>query len=341
MTDTTTQSPLDDFRELARRPLPDHSAARSATLAREAMLTKPAGSLGRLEDIALWLAEVTGKAPPAVTKPRVVIFAAAHGVADAGVSAFPSSVNSQMLAAFQAGKAAINQICSAGGIGLSVFDLAVDIPSGNIVTEDAFASDKDLAATLAFGLEAIAGGIDCLGIGEMGIGNTTVAAAIYAALYGGSAADWCGAGTGVTGEGMARKIAAVDAALARLGAERDPLTVLKRIGGRDIAAMAGAILAARAEGVPVVVDGFVASAAAAVVHAMDPDAISHCIFAHRSAESAHGRALEAMGGKPLFDLGMRLGEGTGAALAIGIIKAAAACHSGMGTFAEAGVDGPA
>ncbi|WMS42059.1 nicotinate-nucleotide--dimethylbenzimidazole phosphoribosyltransferase [Acuticoccus sp. MNP-M23] len=341
MTDITTQSPLEDFRQLALAPLPDRSAARAATLAREAALTKPAGSLGRLEEISLWLTEVSGKAPPTVAKPRVVIFAAAHGVADAGVSAFPSSVNQQMLAAFQAGKAAINQICSTGNIGLSVFDLAVDIPSGNIVSEDAFASEKDLAATLAFGLEAIAGGIDCLGIGEMGIGNTTVAAAIYAALYGGSAADWCGAGTGVTGEGLRRKIDAVDAALARIGPERDPLTILQRIGGRDIAAMAGAILAARTEGVPVVVDGFVASAAAAIVHAMGPDATAHCLFAHCSAESAHGRALEAMGGKPLLDLGMRLGEGTGAALAIGILKAAAACHSGMATFAEAGVDGPA
>ncbi|MBJ3777986.1 nicotinate-nucleotide--dimethylbenzimidazole phosphoribosyltransferase [Acuticoccus mangrovi] len=333
-------SPLDDFRALARAPRPDHSDALAATRAREAALTKPAGSLGRLEKLAEWLTAVTGKAPPTVDHPRVVVFAASHGVAEEGVSAYPSSVNAQMLASFRDGKAAINQICAAYGIGLSAFDLAVDIPSGNIAVEDAFASERAAAATMAFGLEAIANGVDCLALGEMGIGNTTVAAALYAALIGGTAADWCGAGTGVSGEAMARKIAAVDKALARVAGEEDPLVLLTRIGGREIAAMVGAILAARSQKVPVVIDGFVSTAAAAVAYKIAPQAIDHCLFAHRSAEAAHGRALEAMGVSPLLDLGMRLGEGTGAALAIGILRAAAACHSGMSTFAEAGVDGP-
>jgi len=333
-------SPFDDFRALALAPAPDHAAALSATRAREAALTKPPGSLGRLEAIAEWLTAVTGAAPPKVERPRVVVFAASHGVTDEGVSAYPASVNAQMLAGFRDGTAAINQLCAAGGIGLSVFDLAVDVPSGNIVVEDAFASARDVAATMAFGLEAIAGNVDCLALGEMGIGNTTVASAVFAALWGGGGAAWCGAGTGVAGEALAHKIGAVDRAAARCAGETDPFIILQRVGGREIAAMAGAILAARSQKVPVVVDGFVATAAAALVHALSPDAIGHCLFAHRSAEAGHGAALERLGVEPLLDLGMRLGEGTGAALAIPILRAAAACHSGMATFAEAGVDGP-
>ena len=341
MSGTEDRSPLEDFRKLATDPTADHADAIAATAAREAELIKPPGALGRLEDLAAWLTAVTGVAPPKVQSPRVVVFAASHGIADAGVSAYPPSVNPQMLAAFRAGKAAINQICAVNGIGLSVFDLALDVPSGNIAEVDAFASDKELAATLAFGLEAIAGGVDCLGLGEMGIGNTAVAAALYGALYGGGAAAWCGAGTGVVGEALAHKVAVVERAIARAEGESDPLLLLRMLGGREIAAMAGAILAARVQGVPVVVDGFVSTAAAAVVHAMNPAAIAHCVFAHRSAEAAHGRVLERLGVPPLLDLGMRLGEGTGAAVAIGVIRAAAACHAGMATFAEAGVDGSA
>lgn len=331
-------SPFEDFRALARAPGADHAEAVAAHRAREAVLTKPPGSLGRLEALSEWLAAVTGR-PPAVERPRVVVFAASHGVAERGVSAYPPAVNAQMLAGFRAGTAAINRICFAYGIGLSAFDLAIDVPTADIAVADAFLSERDAAATMAFGLEAI-NGTDCLGLGEMGIGNTTVAAAVFAALLGGTGADWCGAGTGVTGSALAAKVAAVDLALARIEGERDPLAVLQRVGGREIAAMAGAILAARAEKVPVIVDGFVATAAAAVVHALSPDAVTHCLFAHRSAERPHGRALAALGVEPLLDFGMRLGEGTGAALAIGILKAAAACHTGMATFAEAGVDGP-
>lgn len=336
----TDISPFDDFRALAFAPRPDRSAAIAATKAREAQLTKPAGSLGRLEAIAAWLTAVTGRAPPAVERPRVVVFAASHGVAARGVSAYPSSVNAQMLENFRAGKAAINQICGAYGIGLSVFDLAVDVPSGDITEADAFASERDCAATMAFGLEAIANGVDLLGLGEMGIGNTTVAAALCSAILGGGGADWAGPGTGVEGEQLALKAAVIDQAVARVAGERDPLTILKRLGGREIAAMVGAILAARNQSVPVVIDGFVATSAAVVAHALSPDALDHCIFAHRSAEPAHARALDALGARPLLDLGMRLGEGTGAALAMGLVQAAAACHSGMATFAEAGVDGP-
>ena len=337
----TDPSPFEDFRVLARDPSPDRSAAIAAAAEREAQLTKPAGSLGRLEEISAWLVASTGRKMPKVDHPRVVVFAASHGVAERGVSAFPSSVNAQMLENFRNGKAAINQICGAYGIGLSVFDLAVDMPTGDITVTDAFGGERDTAATMAFGLEAIANNVDLLGLGEMGIGNTTVAAALCCAILGGTGADWAGPGTGVSGEALARKAAVIDQAVARVAGETDPLVLLQRLGGREIAAMVGAILAARSQGVPLVVDGYVATSAAVVVHAMNPAAISHCIFAHRSAEPAHGRALDALGVAPLLDLGMRLGEGTGAALAMSIIKAAAACHSGMATFAEAGVDGPA
>jgi nicotinate-nucleotide--dimethylbenzimidazole phosphoribosyltransferase len=191
---------------------------------------------------------------------------------------------------------------------------------------------------MAFGMEAIADGIDLLVIGEMGIGNTTVAAAIFAALFGGEAKDWCGPGTGLDPAGVARKQAAVAAALAfHRDALSDPLEVLRRLGGRELAAMAGAVLAARLNRVPVVVDGFVATAAAAVLQALDPRAIDHCLFGHVSAEPAHARALSRMGRRPVLDLGMRLGEGTGAALAAGIVRTAAQVHAGMATFAEAGV----
>jgi nicotinate-nucleotide--dimethylbenzimidazole phosphoribosyltransferase len=272
-----------------------------------------------------------------VTKPLVAIFAGNHGVTAHGVSAYPAEVTRQMVANFAAGGAAINQICLTHGLGLKVFDLALDLPTGDVTVEAAM-DEAGCAATMAFGMEAIAGGIDLLCIGEMGIGNTTVAAAIFLALFGGAAADWVGPGTGVDSEGLERKRNAVAAAIATHGGHLDdPLEVLRRVGGREIAAMAGAILAARLNRVPVIVDGYVAAAAAAVLHALDPRTLDHCLFGHVSAEPGHRRALERMGKTALLDLGKRLGEGTGAALAAGIVKAAAATHSGMATFAEAQV----
>jgi nicotinate-nucleotide--dimethylbenzimidazole phosphoribosyltransferase len=334
-------SPFDDIRQLiVSMPGPDEAAV-EAVRARDRGLTKPEGSLGRLEWLAEWLAAWQGKAPPTVARPLVCVFAAAHGVAARGVSAFPPEVNRQMLENFAAGGAAINQICAAQGLGFKVFDLAIDMPTGDI-TQGPGMSEKDAVATMAFGMEAIAGGTDLLGIGEMGIGNTTVAAAIYAALYGGPAESWVGRGTGVDDEGLARKVAAVEDALSHhAGHLEDPLEVLARLGGRDIAAMAGAILAARLQRVPVVLDGYVATAAAAILHAVHPSTIDHCIAGHLSAEGAHRDVLERLGKIPLLALGMRLGEGSGAALAMGVVKAAAAIHRDMATFDQAGVSGRA
>jgi nicotinate-nucleotide--dimethylbenzimidazole phosphoribosyltransferase len=313
------------------------SAAVARVRQRDATLTKPPGSLGRLEEIAEWLAAWQGRAPPAVNRPLVAVFAGNHGVVAQGVSAYPAAVTRQMVENFAAGGAAINQICAANGLGLKVFDLALDIPTGDFTLGPAL-DERTCAGTIAYGMEAIAGGVDLLAIGEMGIGNTTVAAAIFCALFGGSAADWVGPGTGVDAEGLARKTEAVDKAIALHRAHLgDPLEVLRRVGGREIAAMTGAILAARLNRVPVIVDGYVATSAAAILFAVDPAALDHCLFGHVSAEPGHIRALRKMGKMPLLDLGMRLGEGTGAALAAGIVRAAAALHSGMATFESAGV----
>ena len=329
-------SPFDDFRDLVNL-LPDpETAAVEAFWARDAQLTKIPGSLGRLEEIGAKLAAATGQIPPKVEKPLVAVFAANHGITAKGVSAFPSDVTKQMVANYAAGGAAINQICMVSDIGLRVFELALDMPTPDISETDAFDA-RDCAATMAFGMEALATGTDLLCLGEMGIGNTAVASAIYLALFGGSAEEWVGPGTGVQGEALKNKAAVVAKAVARIGGEKDPFEILRRLGGREIAAMVGAIIAARHQKVPVVVDGFVTSAAAAIVYAMNPRAIEHCLFAHVSAEPAHRRALAEMGATPLLDLGMRLGEGTGAAIAASIVRAAAATHAGMATFAEAGV----
>jgi nicotinate-nucleotide--dimethylbenzimidazole phosphoribosyltransferase len=303
----------------------------------DAELTKPPGSLGELERLVEWLARWQRKAKPTLDNPMVTIFAGNHGVTDQGVSAFPREVTAQMVANFTDGGAAISQICALHEFNLRVFELALELPTGDI-TQTAALDDKTAAATIAYGMEAIAGGPDCLAIGEMGIGNTTVAAAICAALYGGTGADWVGRGTGVNDEGLHRKADAVDRALVRhRDALGNPLAILARLGGREIAAMLGALLAARHNKTPVLVDGFVATSAAAIAHAANPAAIDHCIFAHVSAEQAHRQVLSKLGARPLLDLGMRLGEGSGAALGMVMVKTALHLHTHMATFAGAGV----
>lgn len=332
-----TGLPFDDIRALLRAlPGPDETS-RAQVLAREAELIKPAGALGRLEEIVAHLAAWQHRAPPRINRPLVAIFAGAHGVAKKGVSAYPSEVNKAMLASFSNGQAAINQICKAHDLGLKVFDLAIELPTVDF-TEGPALEEAACAATIAFGMEAIANGTDLLCLGEMGIGNTTAAAAIHAALYGGPVMQWVGRGTGVDDAGHARKVAAVEAGLAlHRGALKDPLEVLRRLGGREIAAIAGAILAARIERVPVILDGYVATSAAAVLHALEPSSIAHCLAGHVAAEGAHAEVLKRLGLAPILDLGLRLGEGSGAALACAIVKSALACHAGMATFAEAGV----
>ena len=330
-------SSLSEFRELvAGLPAAD-DAARMGAQDRNGQLTKPPGALGRLEDLAIWFASWQGNPRPTLENPQVVIFAGNHGVAAAGVSAFPPEVTEQMVFNFQAGGAAINQLANAFGAKLDVHALDLDKPTANFCDAPAM-SEAELLTALQTGWNAVDANADLLVTGEMGIGNTTPAAAIATALFGGDAADWVGRGTGVDDAGLSTKLDVVTRGLARhADVLHDPLLVLQTLGGREIAAMAGAIAAARAHRIPVLLDGFICSSAAAVLFAMNPAALDHAQAAHQSAEGAHANMLAKMGKDPLLSLGLRLGEGSGAALAIGVLKGAVACHSRMATFAEAGV----
>jgi nicotinate-nucleotide--dimethylbenzimidazole phosphoribosyltransferase len=333
----TTGMPFDDIRALlASMPDADlESVAKVRT--RDSQLTKPPGALGRLEEICEWLAAWQQRSAPRVERPVVAVFAGNHGVVAQGVAAYPQAVTAQMVANFQNDGAAVNQICETFDLGLKVFELALEVPTKDI-TQDAAMTEQDCAATMAYGMEAIANGCDLLCIGEMGIGNTTIAAALAHGLFGGSAQDWVGPGTGVDAEGLKRKASAVARAADLHRAHLDdPLEVLRRLGGRELAAMAGAILGARMNRVPVLIDGYVATAAAAVLFKANSHALDHCMAAHVSAEPAHRALLHKLGLKPLLDLSMRLGEGSGAALAAGMVRAAVNCHNGMATFASAGV----
>ena len=328
-------STLDEFRNLiAQMPGPDAAAIAAAT-DRNSQLTKPQGALGRLEALAIWYAGWRGDPRPMVSAPQVVIFAGNHGICAQGVSAFPAEVTVQMVANFQAGGAAINQLSRSAGARMDVYPLSLDTPTRDFTQEPAM-TEQEVLAALQTGWAAVHPQTDLLVTGEMGIGNTTVAAALAAALFGGTGTDWAGRGTGVDDAGLARKIAAVDAGLARHDVT-DPLAALRCLGGREIAAMAGAMAAARALRIPVILDGFICSAAAGVLLRLDPAALDHVVAGHLSLEGAHGKLLQALGKEPLLSLGLRLGEGSGAALAINIVAAAVSCHSGMATFAEAGV----
>src|SRR3954447_7586218 len=286
---------LDEIRGLlAHLPHPDLDAGSAAAM-RERQLTKPAGALGRLEELAVWLATWQGRHPPALRHPRTIVFAGNHGVASRGVSAYPSEVTAQMVQNFISGGAAVNQLCALADADLRVYEMNLDAPTGDIVTEPAM-SEEECARAIAYGMMAVEPGIDALAIGEMGIGNTTVAAALCLALFGGDAAEWTGPGTGVVGAALEHKREVVVAAAARhRAAAGDPFELLRCLGGLEFAAMAGAILAARMGRVPVVLDGFCAGAAAAVLYAADPRALDHCVAGHLSAEPAHRRLLDRLG----------------------------------------------
>jgi nicotinate-nucleotide--dimethylbenzimidazole phosphoribosyltransferase len=320
--------------------LPDgDEAAAEAAAAREAQLTKPAGALGRLEELSAWLARWQRRHPPRLDRPRVAVFAGNHGVASRGVSAYPAAVTAQMVKNFIAGGAAINQLCKTVNADLRVYEMALEQPTRDF-TEGPALSDEECARAAAYGMMAVEPGIDLLCLGEMGIANTTAAAALCHALFGGDATDWVGPGTGVAGEMLARKKSVVAAGVVRNRAlMTDPFEILRCVGGHELAAIAGAVMAARLAHIPVVLDGYAATAAAAVIHVAQPGALDHCVVAHRSAEPGHGRLLDRIGKRPLLDLDLRLGEASGAALAVGVLRAAVACHTGMATFAEAGVSG--
>lgn len=328
---------LDSVRELIKSfPGPEKSAYRAAK-SHEANLTKPQGSLGKLENITEWLSSWQGRYPAKIDIPRVIVFAGSHGVTAQGISAFPPEVNSQMIENFKNGGAAINQLCKVNDAELKIMEVALEIPTRDFSSEPAM-DDADCSEAIAFGMSSPDVGIDVLCLGEMGIGNTTSAAAICHALYGGSAKDWVGPGTGVQGATLEKKIEVVaESIILHKPMLKDGLEILRCFGGREMAAICGAIIAARLSRIPVILDGFVSCAAAAALHALDSNSLDHCLFSHVSAEPGHRNLLEKMNKTALFDFNMRLGEGSGAALAINILRSALACHNGMATFEQAAI----
>jgi nicotinate-nucleotide--dimethylbenzimidazole phosphoribosyltransferase len=328
-----TRSDFENF--LGAMPRPD-AQAREEAVQHQQQLTKPPGSLGRLEEIAVFLA---GWQKPAIRGEyiQVVLFAGNHGVTKQGVSPYPSEVTAQMVANFRHGGAAISALSNVFGLRLSVHPLELERPTGDISVEDAMTEDETLAALNA-GAKAVDANADIVVIGEMGIGNTTIAAALCAASLGGTGLDWAGAGTGLDSAGVLHKAKVIDRALARVGSQTlSAFDCLQRLGGRELSAMVGAVCAAREKRIPVLLDGFVACAAMAPVFAWQAGILDHCLAGHRSAERGHARLLERFDLKPLLDLEMRLGEGSGAALATAVVRAAVATHTQMATFASAGV----
>ena len=336
---------------------PDVDAGQAALL-RQLTLTKPPGSLGRLEALSVWVSACQGLCPPRqFERARVVVFAGYHGVAQAGVSAFPPEVTAQMVANFAAGGAAINVLAELAGAGVRVADIAVDAEettdavgshrirraSGNIAVEDALTAeqtDAAITAGRAIADEEVDGGADLLIAGDMGIGNTTPATTLIAALTRSEPVAVIGRGTGIDDAGWARKASAIRDALYRARAVvADPIGLLRVCGGADLAAMAGFLAQAAIRRTPVLLDGVVVTAAALVAEELAPGARAWWQAGHRSTEPAHTLALQRLELEPIVDLGMRLGEGSGAAVALPVLRAAVATLASMATFAEAAVTG--
>jgi nicotinate-nucleotide--dimethylbenzimidazole phosphoribosyltransferase len=329
---------LADLRALLA-DLPDGDDSAAAAIAeRQSRLTKPQGSLGRLEELVAWLGRWQGRETPSLDEVSVLVFAGNHGVVARGVSAYPASVTAQMVANFERGGAAINQICKSVGAKLRVIPLKLDAPTGDFTEKQAM-SEAEFIEAVAAGYDAVPASADLLCLGEMGIGNTTAASALAASLLGGGGERWAGRGTGLDDSGLARKREAIDAGLKRHRTHHaDPLAASMIFGGRELAAILGATLAARRHRIPVLLDGFVATAAAAPLARLNPSALDHAQVAHCSAEAGHHGLCAELGLRPILDLDMRLGEGSGAALSVSVLRAALACHLDMATFDEAGVD---
>lgn len=311
-------------------------AAADAAAARQMTLTKPPASLGRLEDLAVFMAGWRGTDRPAITTAQAVVFAGNHGICAQGVNPFPQEVTHQMVANFSAGGAAINQLCAVSGADLSVVALDLDTPTQDFTTAPAMSMAETLAA-MKTGAEAVNPKADVLILGEMGIGNSTIAAAMACAAFGGDADAWVGRGTGsdAAGKALKAKVVADGVALHK----PTGMDILASVGGREQAAICGAVLQARSLNIPVILDGYICTAAVAALFATDPELLDHCLVAHKSAEPGHAKLLAAFGKEAILDLGMALGEGSGAALALCVLRGALACHNDMATFAEAGVAG--
>ena len=335
MTAPLTFESLDQIAGLASDlPAPDEAAA-DAARDRQGQLTKPPGSLGRLEDLAVFMAGWQGVQKPRIEKAQALVFAGNHGICAQGVNPFPQEVTAQMVLNFEAGGAAINQLCQVAGAELSVIALDLDRSTADFTQAPAMTEAECLDA-MRRGAEAVDGSADVLILGEMGIGNSTIAAALANAAFGQDAAVWVGAGTGSDPQGIARKAEVVAKGVSLHGAARG-LAQLAALGGREQAAICGAVLAARLARIPVLLDGFICTAAVAPLHASDPAFLDHCLVGHASREPGHAHLCAGIGKEPILSLDMALGEGSGAALALGVLRAAVACHNGMATFAEAGV----
>lgn len=317
----------------------DAKSVQAAT-ERQAQLTKPQGSLGRLEEIAIFMAGWQGKEKPTISNGYCLVFAGNHGITAKGVSLFPAEVTAQMVMNFEAGGAAINQLCQTADLTLHVTSLSLETPTADFSETKAMSADEVLRAMQA-GADAIPEDADYVCFGEMGIGNTTSAAAIGTSQFGGDAKEWTGAGTGLDAAGVDKKADIIQQAIALHGTSfDDTIALLSAYGGRELAAIAGGVLAARMRGIAVMLDGYICTAAAATLTAsFGQDVLAHCLVSHQSQEPGHIKMIEALGKAPLIDMQMRLGEASGAALATLIVRGALATHNGMATFAEAGVSG--
>ena len=330
-------SSLDDIARLVERMPHADAEAEDAARGRQMSLTKPPGALGRLEDLAIFLSGWQSTQHPKIDNAQALVFAGNHGVCAQGVNPFPQEVTHQMVLNFTAGGAAINQLCRATGADLAVIALELDRPTADI-TEAPAMSEEDTLDAMRRGAEAVSRDADVLVLGEMGIGNSTIAAALACGAFGGEPRAWVGRGTGSDDAGVTLKADVVDRA-ATLHQGARGLELLAKMGGREQAAICGAVLQARFERMPVILDGFICTAAVAPLFDLAPETLDHCLVGHSSREPGHAKLLEAMNKDPILALDMALGEGSGAALALGILRAAIECHSGMATFAEASVAG--
>ncbi len=323
-------------RDLDEASGPDEDA-RLAVATRADSVLRPRGALARLDEIAVFLAGWQRTTHPRIERPTALIFASDHGVTAEGVSAYPSEVTGAMVQAFEQQVATVNVLAREAGATLRVIDVGVGDPTGNLAVEDAM-SEERFAASIEMGRQAVVDAdSDLIALGEMGIGNTTPAAAVSAGVFGGDPASWVGRGTGVDDEALNRKTDVVRRAIDRVSSVSDPLEILRRVGGAELAAIAGALVEARRRSIPVVLDGYVVTAAAGPLGVAVPGGLSHCIAGHRSPEPGHDKLLSRFGMRPLLDLEMRLGEASGAVAAIPLIRMAAAAVVDVPTFEEFGL----
>jgi nicotinate-nucleotide--dimethylbenzimidazole phosphoribosyltransferase len=332
-----TSSVTEEIRSLLGEMPASDDAAAAAVRARAAQNLRPGGAIARLDEVAVWLAGWQRTSKPRVEAPAAVVFIADHGVATEGVSAYPAEVTEAMLRALRAGAATASAMSRTLGATLAVVDVGVGRPTANLARESALSRAR-FDECFEAGRRALADvTTDLVVLGEMGIANTTSASTVCAALFGGPAEEWVGRGTGIDDATFARKLGVVEAARRRIDKAAEPLEVLRQVGGAELVAIAGATVEARLRSIPVVLDGFVVTAAVAGLEVVRPGALDHCLAGHCSGEPGHRLLLEKLGKAPLLDLGLRLGEGSGALAAVPLVKLAAASVTEVATFDEWGL----